>query len=192
MRAVLRVIWNGPFYIGQLSRPVSVGEVLLKCLETIWRIIILAAVIVSIVAASLAFWATVLEPRLFPRAEKFVRIAAAFDDGAAPEPPAMIFQDGERAHEPKQAFRCDKERPIRVFINNKNDRSIEKETLSISANYPGRSNNLASNGNYIEADFVVGPNKYLAACYALDIEEGADPRKLVYKAEAIYATLAKQ
>lgn len=32
-----RAIWNGPFYIGPLERPVSVGDVMMKVLETLWR-----------------------------------------------------------------------------------------------------------------------------------------------------------
>jgi hypothetical protein len=32
-----RSIWNGPFYIGPLERPISVGDVLMKVLETLWR-----------------------------------------------------------------------------------------------------------------------------------------------------------
>ena len=40
-----RVIWNGPFYIGKLERPVSVGDAIMKVLETAWRgaVIIVAA-----------------------------------------------------------------------------------------------------------------------------------------------------
>lgn len=39
-----RAIWNGPFYIGRLTRPVSVGDVLMKLLETLWRVILLGIV----------------------------------------------------------------------------------------------------------------------------------------------------
>lgn len=37
MRSVLKALWNGPFYIGKLEKPISVAEVMLKFLETVWR-----------------------------------------------------------------------------------------------------------------------------------------------------------
>lgn len=39
-KGLVRAVWDGPFYIGPLSRPVSVGDVLLKTLETLWRAIL--------------------------------------------------------------------------------------------------------------------------------------------------------
>ena len=41
-----RKIWDGPFYIGRLSRPVSVGDAIIKVLETLWRASIILITIV--------------------------------------------------------------------------------------------------------------------------------------------------
>lgn len=50
MEALLRAVWRGPFYIGELTQPVSVGDVLMKVLETIWRgVVVLAAAAVAVV-----------------------------------------------------------------------------------------------------------------------------------------------
>ena len=35
--SILGAIWNGPFDVGKLTQPVSVGDVLLKILEVLWR-----------------------------------------------------------------------------------------------------------------------------------------------------------
>ena len=52
MGAFLRAVWNGPFYIGELAQPVSVGDVLMKVLETAWR----AAVIVIVGVGAAVAW----------------------------------------------------------------------------------------------------------------------------------------
>ncbi|GLT02200.1 hypothetical protein GCM10007897_36050 [Sphingobium jiangsuense] len=56
MRGFIKYIWNGPFYIGQITRPVSIGDVLMKLLETAWRALIIAAVAFSIIGTSLSLW----------------------------------------------------------------------------------------------------------------------------------------
>ena len=47
-----RAIWNGPFYIGRLERPVTVGEAVMKVLETAWR----AAVLIVAAYAAVIAW----------------------------------------------------------------------------------------------------------------------------------------
>lgn len=37
MKAFLLALWNGPFHVGPLERPVSTGDAILKILETAWR-----------------------------------------------------------------------------------------------------------------------------------------------------------
>ncbi|MNE31317.1 hypothetical protein D3C87_1296240 [compost metagenome] len=45
-------IWNGPFFIGKLSQPVSVGDAIMKVLETLWR----TAVLTVLAIAALIAW----------------------------------------------------------------------------------------------------------------------------------------
>lgn len=44
-------IWNGPFYIGKLSQPVSVGDAILKVLETLWRTAVIAVIAIAVLIA---------------------------------------------------------------------------------------------------------------------------------------------
>lgn len=57
--AVLSAIWNGPFHIGQLERPVSLGDAVMKVLETAWRaaLIGLAALVLFVGYLSYSEWA---------------------------------------------------------------------------------------------------------------------------------------
>jgi hypothetical protein len=50
-----RAIWNGPFYIGKLERPISVGDALMKVLETLWRAAIVALVAFGLFVAALSY-----------------------------------------------------------------------------------------------------------------------------------------
>lgn len=53
-----RAIWNGPFYIGKLERPVSVGDAIMKILETLWRVGIIGLIgfAALLVALSYSSW----------------------------------------------------------------------------------------------------------------------------------------
>lgn len=48
----LQKVWDGPFKTPQLEQPISVGWVLLKILETLWRAVV---VLLLLIAAVLAF-----------------------------------------------------------------------------------------------------------------------------------------
>lgn len=39
----MRAIWRGPFYVGPLAHPVSLGSAVLKVFEVLWRAIVLLA-----------------------------------------------------------------------------------------------------------------------------------------------------
>jgi hypothetical protein len=60
-----RVIWNGPFYIGPLVQPVSLGSALMKVLEVWWRallIVLVGGLAFGIVGGMGAAVWTVLKP----------------------------------------------------------------------------------------------------------------------------------
>ena len=52
--ASARAVWNGPFFIGKLTRPVTLGEVAMKVLETLWRGGVLIALLVAGTVAAIA------------------------------------------------------------------------------------------------------------------------------------------
>lgn len=62
-KRIIRLVWNGPFHIGKLSPPVSVGDVLLKVLETAWRLILAIVGLLLIIGLSLVAWIYVVEAR---------------------------------------------------------------------------------------------------------------------------------
>lgn len=73
-----RAIWNGPFYIGPIARPISVGDVLMKLLETLWR----AAVIMVAAFAALLAILWVVDKRASDAQEKALRnttVVASYD-----------------------------------------------------------------------------------------------------------------
>lgn len=41
MERLLLAIWNGPFYVGPLTRPISLGDAIMKVLETAWRAVVI-------------------------------------------------------------------------------------------------------------------------------------------------------
>lgn len=93
-----RAIWNGPFYIGPLERPVSVGDVLMKVLETLWRT---GLVIIGLAATALVLllawtWKTSEEQK---RALEQMQISVRYDPDicGADRPLVVTFtNDGRR------------------------------------------------------------------------------------------------
>ena len=47
----LHKVWDGPFKTPRLEQPISVGWVLLKILETVWRAVIIVLLLVAAVVA---------------------------------------------------------------------------------------------------------------------------------------------
>lgn len=188
VRAILRAIWNGPFYIGKLTRPVSVGEVLLKILETVWRSIAVAVSVSALLTAGIMLWSYFLEPWLFPPLQSYLRASVVYDDGTDPKAPPLVFPDGKAAKQPKEMLRCESEHPIRVVIQNQWRRPIKSLVLSLEAFEPNRSTNLAENASWIDADFRVGPGHYVAACHSIAIANSSDPKLLIYKVKVLAAT----
>ena len=80
--SILRAIWNGPFYAGPLVRPVSVGDAILKLLETIWRASVAIIALAAGLGAVALGWVYAIEPVFFPPASSKVKISAEFDDGS--------------------------------------------------------------------------------------------------------------
>ena len=113
-KGLVLTIWNGPFYIGPLTRPVSVGDVLLKTLETLWRAILSIVVLLVVGGLGIAAWVQVIEPMFFPPLKSQISATATFDDGSAKLPPAI----GEKP------FRCSPDYPIKVAFKNNTNRPM--------------------------------------------------------------------
>jgi sugar phosphate permease len=56
---VLLAVWNGPFHVGPLVRPVSVGDAIMTICQTAWRAaVVVAAIFICILAivATVEHW----------------------------------------------------------------------------------------------------------------------------------------
>lgn len=185
---LITAIWNGPFYIGKLSQPVTVGDVLLKLLETLWRAVVSVIAILLALGASLAAWIYVIEPVIFPPAKGKVEISADYDDGTGVvitniPPPG----GGSYAKQPPKPFRCSKDYPIKVTIMNKSRDEITDVTFSLEAFMPNSSRNVIKTSGSYRNDVVLKPKSGWITCYSAEIEQGFDANSLVFKAKVLDA-----
>lgn len=83
-KRIIRATWNGPFHIGKLSPPTSVGDVLLKVLETAWRLFLVAVSLLVAIGLSLVVWIYLLNPVFFSSLKD--QVPAPASNAATPEP----------------------------------------------------------------------------------------------------------
>lgn len=128
--------------LARSPNPVSVGDVLMKILETIWRFL------VSVVAIAAAGAAVIYIQYL--REEPYVPLERKIETAASYEP----------------GVRCAPDHPIYVRFKNKSNEEIGRIDFSIEAREFGRSTNLAAyNESYL--DYVLGSDGVADACFKL-------------------------
>jgi len=171
LKGLLRAVWNGPFYIGQLSRPVSVGDVLLKTLETLWRAILSIVILLIVGGLGIAAWVQIIEPTFFPPLKTQISASATYDDGSANLSPA----NGEKP------FRCSPDYPIRVSFKNNSKTTIGHIDFSIEGRPANRSDNVVEGASWREADAIIPAGYTSQSCWAVSFEPGVDPKTLEYK-----------
>lgn len=165
-------VWNGPFHVGSLTRPVSVGDAILKVLETLWRVLVLVIVVPVFVLLIVAIWQYIIDPTLFPPLKNKVQATARWDDGAAP----IVTTVGA----PKP-FRCTKDYPIKVEFYNRSRRTIRDTSFSIEANIPGRSSNVVDHYFSAHLDAIMQPQNGWTQCFSVELQPGLDPSSVEYK-----------
>jgi hypothetical protein len=175
-RRLARSVWNGPFYIGPLARPVSVGEVLLKLLETLWRAALSIIVLVVIVVAGVLVWVQFLQPALFPALASQIIATASFDDGTAPAPPSI----GEGEARP---FRCSPDYPVKILFQNTSDRTVRHLSFSIRATESGQTGNLVTDGEWREANSAIPAGYTWSSCWSVSVLQGLSSKDLIYAVE---------
>ena len=132
-----RAVWNGPFYVGPLTRPISVGDVLMKLLETLWRA---AVIMVAAVAALLAMLWT-QDKRASDARDKALRnttVAASYDPDT-----------------------CGFARPIKVLVTNTGKRPLSYVSYEVMILSGAGGQNLAptSLSNLSVTDVPAGMRK---------------------------------
>lgn len=135
-----RAVWNGPFYIGKLARPVSLGDVAMKVLETIWRGAILFVTVIAVVIA----------------------VAVAWD--ARPTPPSLADQIVGTASLGNPD--CDATYPLHVALKNNSKQRVGTINFRVAVYEPGRSTNLAAVGSdTYTSDVIIPAAKTLTMCW---------------------------
>lgn len=179
-KGLARAVWDGPFHIGPLSRPVSVGDVLLKALETLWRAIISIVLVLFVGGFGIAAWVQILEPAFFPPLKSQISATAKYDDGSAKLPPAIGAPP----------FRCSSEYPIRVTFKNNSKATVGHLDFSIEGRLPNRSSNVVQGSEWRRADAIIPAGYTWQSCWAVSVEQGMAPEILDYSIDVWRATEA--
>jgi len=140
-----RAIWNGPFYIGQLTRPVSVGDAIMKVLETAWRALVIVFALVLACLALIFFTAW----RDQAKSEKIRADVNAATSVSA----AANFEA------------CGPAFPIQVRITNAGDRELDYVTFRIKVIDPQDDRDITpSHFINMSTERAIGPRKTLLKC----------------------------
>jgi hypothetical protein len=179
-RGLMRAVWNGPFHIGPLSRPVSVGDVLLKVLETLWRAVLSIIILMVVVALGIAAWVQIIEPTFFPPLKTRINVVATYDDGSANLPPAIGGKP----------FRCSSDYPLKIAFTNNSKVSIGHLDFSIEGRAANRSDNVVEGAGWRQADTIIPAGYTWQSCWAVSVQPGYDAKALDYNVEVWSATEA--
>lgn len=150
-----QAVWSGPFAIGPLTQPISLGAALLRILEVIWKFGI-AVLVAGIAALALAAAWETIDRTLNPSLESQLAAEAHFD----PES-------------------CSKEFPIVVIVRNRSRRPLASAQIDLVVRQPGRSTNLNKEPSF-DWDAIVQPGKANALCYQFPADMTDDPKTLEY------------
>lgn len=176
-----RAIWRGPFYIGKLSQPVSVGDVLLKFLETAWRCIIALLSTAIIIAAAVGAWIQIISPILFPPLKNQIDATISYDVEGVSPPTVMLPPPVGEAKAERKTFRCNAEYPLKVKLTNRSNKTIREIGFDIEARKPGYSKNLNSASYARTTDAILQPGYTLRQCWAIPFDEdGVEVANLNY------------
>lgn len=185
-KRILQAIWEGPFHIGKLSQPVSVGDVLLKVLETIWRAIMVLIALIAATAASLAAWIFVVSPVVYPPLADSIVATVAFDDGTGPPP---LYRGIDLAGLQETTFRCSRDYPLKIKLENRSNETVGSVSFVLSARKAGRSDDAVNYGGYRDSSQIIQPDNWWMQCHSLPaLNEGFEPRTLEYQIKVSGAT----
>lgn len=186
-RRILKAIWNGPFYVGPLSSPASVGDVLLKVLETVWRALVAVVSLVLVSAAIVTCWLLVIEPTLFPPLKSSIEASVRYDDGSGP-PPIRIAPAGQIRAFDDETFRCNRDFPLLVRFTNQSEDTIGKIRFEIEAYRKGYAEPISSYTPFFESSAIIDPGYWLESCWASPtVPDSLAAHDLIYRVEIFNA-----
>jgi hypothetical protein len=186
--SILMAIWNGPFHIGKLTRPVSVGDVLLKFLEVLWRTVVAIVGIGLAVTLGIAGYYYVISPVLFPPIKDKISVSAFYAANLREPPPLVttVAPNGEPllpSMEDILKEPCSKEFPIRISAINNSNETLASMGFDLKGYAPGSSADFVENWGYQTSDTILLPKRGWSNCYAVTTRGGMDPSKLRYEVE---------
>ena len=185
--SILQSIWNGPFFVGKLTQPVSVGDVLLKMLEVLWRGLVAIVGLMLGTAVSIAAYVYVIGPSFFPPAKDSLEAIAIYTaDNIQPPPLVRTVTGGAPAMPSRQEFEqapCEKEYPIRVSLFNKGSDPITKMRFDLEGYRPGFSTNYVNPMGSFTSESIIPPGHGWSNCYAVRTKDQIDPKQLNYKVD---------
>lgn len=162
LKRMLGAVWSGPFSLGPLKRPATVGDIIAKMLEVIWKSLM------ALVAAALAIGAT-------------VGVASLWTQATSPQP--SDIQLIAKARDPE----CDPDLPFSITATNESSSTVSSLTYSIQATEEGRSTNLVKRYAW-ESDFLISPGKTVAWCIETPRLEPLPDGRVIWRAQPRYAT----
>lgn len=159
-----RRIWNGPFAAPPLQQPVSVGWVLLKVLETLWRLLVILAVLGGLLAA----W-VYIDPIVNPPLRNQLAVLVRDNDPGCAASPT---------------------KPIGVEVRNRSKVIVGEWLLEMNAYEEGRSSDLADRdyvSNPIEMDALLYPGTVAGFCFPRPALTSVTSRPITYVAQIGWA-----
>lgn len=157
LKQAANAVWSGPFAIGPLAQPISLGAALLRILEVIWKFSIVALVSGGTVLAAVVVW-TAIERKLNPAMESKIDAEVRYDLES-----------------------CTKDLPILVIVHNGSKQTLASARINLIITQAGRSTNLNMQPS-LEWDAIIQPGMFNALCYGMPTSITDDPKTLEYSA----------
>jgi hypothetical protein len=186
---ILVAIWNGPFHVGKLAQPVSVGDVLLKILEVLWR----AIISIIVLGVSVAGYVYYVHPVLYPPAKDSISAKALYAANL-PEPPPVV-RTGASFPSSDEIERkpCAKDFPVRISVFNNGSKPVTDIRFELEGYIEGYSDNYVEyDVRNLTSDRILPPQRGFSGCYRVRTKDGIQPETLTYKVNIWSASEAKQ
>lgn len=152
-------VWGGPFKTPPLQHPITVGWVLLKLFETMWRLFLMLVAI----AAAVGAWAWY--EQAYPLKDE-VKIT--------------VLQKSPDCKDP--------EYPVRVTLENESNKTLGEIDFAFRLYEQGESENIIEGGwDYIESHSILEPNYVLTSCYRMPKPRGNEKGPFYIAADVTYA-----
>lgn len=184
--SVIRSIWNGPFFIGKLTQPASVGDVLLKVLEVLWRCFVVISGL-ALSASVIVIGYSEIEPKLFPPIQDSIA-AKAFYAANLPKRSIEARTLNEVENEP-----CEAGWPVRIVFVNNNSEPITDIRFRLEGYKEGYSNNYVEyEVDGWESDVIIPAGGAVSNCYGVRTIDGVPADALTYEVNVWDASKADQ